>query len=67
MKAENCRIRKGSELSVILDYGNVALVDSFLNGKNEIINEKKYPRAKTIISIPLNYWMEFYTWIKSPC
>ena len=45
MKAENCRICKGSELSVILDYGNVALADSFLNSKNEIINEKKYPRA----------------------
>ena len=43
MKAENCRICKGSELSVILDYGNVALADSFLNSKNEIINEKKYP------------------------
>ena len=43
MKTENCRICKGRELSVILDYGNVALADSFINSKNEIINEKKYP------------------------
>ena len=42
MKVENCRICKGNELSVILDYGNVALADSFLNSKNEITNEKKY-------------------------
>jgi len=43
MKAENCRICKSSELSIILDYGNVALSDSFLNSKDEIINEIKYP------------------------
>ena len=36
MKAENCRICKSSELRIILDYGNVALADSFLKSKDEM-------------------------------
>ena len=42
MKTESCRICKKNELSLILDYGNVALADSFLSSEKEIYNEKKY-------------------------
>lgn len=43
MKAENCRICKSKALKVILDYGEVALADSFLDGKMDMDTEKKYP------------------------
>ena len=42
MRTENCRICKAKELTVVLDYGEVALADSFLN-EEEIKDEKKYP------------------------
>jgi len=43
MRVESCRICKKNKLEVILDYGNVALADSFLSSREKINNEKKYP------------------------
>ena len=38
-----CRICKNEDLSIILDYGKVALSDSFLNDFTKVKEEKKYP------------------------
>ena len=42
MRTECCRICDKKELKVVLDYGNVALADSFLN-EEDIKAEKKFP------------------------
>ena len=43
MKVKNCRICSSKDLEIVLDYGDVALSDSFLNSIIEIEQEKKYP------------------------
>ncbi len=43
MRATECRICRNEDLDVILDYGDVALSDSFLNNPDEIKDEGKYP------------------------
>jgi SAM-dependent methyltransferase len=42
MRTELCRICKSKDLKVVLDYGNVALADSFID-KTEVYSERKYP------------------------
>jgi SAM-dependent methyltransferase len=42
MRIENCRICNAKDLKIVLDYGEVALADNFLN-KSEVPFEKKYP------------------------
>lgn len=43
MKVNNCRICGKAPLKSVLDYGEMALVDSFLSGPEAIRDEKKYP------------------------
>jgi len=38
-----CRICMSSNLEEILDYGNVALADGFLDTEDDIVDEKSYP------------------------
>ena len=42
MRVTHCRICSANELEVVLDYGDVALADSFIE-QSEIKNEQKYP------------------------
>ena len=49
MRIENCRICNSKDLKVVLDYGDVALADSFLTVE-EIPNEKKYPLRLCVCS-----------------
>ena len=42
MKTKICRICKSQDLHIIIDYGKVALADSFLSNDEEINNEKRY-------------------------
>ena len=42
MRTITCRICESNNLQVIIDYGKVALADSFLNNKEDIPKEKKY-------------------------
>ena len=43
MKVNECRICKSQTLDVILEYGEVALADAFLDDLNQVKEEKKYP------------------------
>ncbi|MBI4125651.1 MAG: class I SAM-dependent methyltransferase [Deltaproteobacteria bacterium] len=43
MKAVHCRICLATGLTPVLDYGRVALSDSFLAGREEARKEKKFP------------------------
>lgn len=43
MKTENCRICKEKGLHPVLDYGTVALSDSFLESEEDIEKEQRYP------------------------
>lgn len=43
MKIENCRICNHKSLIPFLDYGNIALADSFIEREEDIKKEKKYP------------------------
>lgn len=43
MKSNNCRVCSSSDFTEILDYGNVALADGFLDGAQNINSEKTYP------------------------
>ena len=42
MKTKICRICKSQDLHIIIDYGKVALADSFLSSHEDIKNELKY-------------------------
>lgn len=43
MKIVACRVCDFQDFGMILDYGEVALADSFLNSQSDIEKEKKYP------------------------
>ena len=43
MKVKECRICKSGSLDIVLDYGQVALADAFLDDLSQVSEEKKYP------------------------
>ena len=43
MKVNECRICKSKTLDVILEYGEVALADAFLDDLSQVKEEKEYP------------------------
>jgi len=48
MKIVGCRVCEFQDLSLILDYGEVALADSFLNSGADVEKEKKYSLSLVI-------------------
>ena len=51
MRTKICRICQSENLQVIIDYGKVALADSFLSNDKEIDNEQKYDLRLCICNI----------------
>ncbi|MBU2510660.1 class I SAM-dependent methyltransferase [bacterium] len=43
MKISQCRVCKEEKLETVLEYGDVALADSFMNSEQDFKNEQKYP------------------------
>ena len=50
MKVKEYRICKSGSLDVVLDYGQVALADAFLDDLSQVSEEKKYPLNLCICS-----------------
>ena len=51
MRTKICRICQSENLQVIIDYGKVALADSFLSNDEEIDNEQKYDLRLCICNV----------------
>ena len=51
MRTKICRICQSENLHVIIDYGKVALADSFLSNDEEIDNEQKYDLRLCICNV----------------
>jgi 2-polyprenyl-3-methyl-5-hydroxy-6-metoxy-1,4-benzoquinol methylase len=43
MNVSQCRVCQEEQLEVIMEYGNVALADSFMNSEDDFVKEQKYP------------------------